>query len=348
VKNVVLAVALLLAGCGRSEPPRVEREAAPTSYRITYEVTTGDVTTTEVHTVRRPFLGRIDIGDATRVTDAGVLATTSPGAPWVRIQVPIAPAAGDVRPDVVLDDAIEAGLAEEAGTRRVAGRSCRVVRLGGPMSGGTLTPIGAVAGESAEACVDGAGLVLAETWRADGETQRELRATSVEVGDVDDDVFAVPHGAEELTFRQGGGSVEAVDRDDDPGFAESWRADVPDGFEHAGRYLVLPPKLGEPVDPVVPRQADVALLTDVWVRGADVLIVDQGAVRGDGVPPWDDRPYSEDVALGALGDGVVVFDLRLSEVRVSRPDGGFVRVAGTLPPDRLVAVARSLELEEDR
>jgi hypothetical protein len=348
VRRLVAAIAAVgaLAACS-GEAPRVEQSAPPTSYRITYEVTTGDTTTTEIHTVRRPFMGRVDIGDTSRVTDVGLLATSSPDTPWVRIQVPIAPAGGDVRPDAVLDDAIAAELVEEAGTRRIAGRSCRVVRLGGPMSGGTLTPVGAVAGESAEACVDGTGLVLAETWLVDGDVQREMEATSVEVGDVDDDVFAVPSGATDLTFRQGGGSVEAVARDEDPGFSERWRADVPDGFEHAGRYLVLPPQLGEPVDPSVPRSADVALLTDVWVRGADVLIIDQGAARGGGAPPWDERPYSKDVALGALGDGTVVFDLRLSEVRVARPDGGFVRVAGTLPPDRLVELARSLELEED-
>jgi hypothetical protein len=329
---------------GAAAPDAVD--GVPSAYTITYETTAAGVTSTEARTVHRPFLSRVDVGDTSRVTDAGVLATSSPGAPWVRIAVPIAPAGGDLRPDAVLDDAIEAGLVEVHGRDEVLGRSCRVIELGGPVSGGTLTPIGAVAGESAEVCIDDAGLVLRETWTVDGVVQRARRAVRVEIGDVDDDVFTVPEVARQLGFGDGGGSVRSVAADEDPGFAETWRATVPDGFRHTGRYLVLPPAVGTPVDPTMPRAADIALVTDVWTDGVDVLLLDQGAATGAAARPWDERPYTEPVSLGALGRGVVVFDLRLNEVRVDRPDGGFVRLAGTLPPGRLVQLARQLVLED--
>ncbi|HVM51882.1 MAG TPA: hypothetical protein VM262_01675 [Acidimicrobiales bacterium] len=346
-----LAATVAYAAAGGSGSVTVVDGAVPTAYRITYEVVTGGVPSTEVHTVRRPFQSRIEVGRATRVSDAGVLATTSDGASWVRIEVPLALAGGDLRPDAVLDDALAAGVVEVVGTRRVAGRPCRVVAFGGPVGGGTLTPVGAVAGESVEACIDGAGLVLAESWSVAGVVRREREAVRVEVGEVlgpvGDDVFGVPASASTLSFGDGGGSVRAVAPGEDPGFTERWQATVPAGFEHAGRWHVLPPAVGAPVDPTVPRAADVALVTDVWVRGPDLVLVDQGAVVGGGPPPWDDRPWGEPVDLGALGPGELVFDLRLSEVRVVRGDGGFVRVAGTLPPAELVAVARSLELEEE-
>jgi hypothetical protein len=317
------------------------------SYRITYEIDDqGAMTTTEVRTVHRPFLGRVDTTGGIRITDAGVLATAPTDGEWVRIEVPIAPAGGDVRPDAVLDEALDAGIVEERGRREVAGRDCRVIALGGPVLGGTLTPIGAVEGESAVACIDDGGLVLAEMWTVDGATRRRIEAIDVEIGNVDDDVFSLSDTMQVLPYRSGGGSVRVVEDDEDPGFAERWRlATAPKGFEHAGRYAVLPPLLGQQVDATRPRVADVALLTDVWVDGADLVLVDQGAVRQGGAPPWDARPYVRRVDLGALGRGELVLDLRMSELRVTRPDGGFVRVAGTVAPARLIELARLLELE---
>ncbi len=344
-----LALVLLLAACGSDATSEDDAVATtPIAYRITYETTTGDATTTEDRAVLRPFLSRVETGGATRVTDVGLLATASSGAPWVRIEVPIAPAGGDLRPDAVLAAALDAGIVAERGSRRSLGRSCRGIELGGPVSSGTLTPIGAVAGESAEACIDDIGLVLAETWTVDGEVVLAREAVDVEVGDVASDAFSVPARAESLAFAQGGGSVRRVADDEDPGFAERCHLRAPAGFEHEGRYLVLPPALGATVDPSMPRRAEVALMTDVWTDGMDVVLLDQGAARGGASAPWDARPYTEEVDLGDAGSGVVVFDLRLNEVRVERPDGGFVRVAGTLPPDRLVAIARTLELEEAR
>jgi hypothetical protein len=344
---VVVVVLVLLAACDRSPSARPAGggDAAPVSYRISYRVTTGGTTATEVHTVRRPFLGRVDLDGATRVSDVGLLATASTGSSWLRMQIPVAPALGDVRPDVVLDDAIARGIARRHGERTVAGRRCRVVELGGPVTGGTLTPIGAVKGESAEACIAPDGLVLAESWRMQGKVQRDMTATKVDVGPVDDDAFDVPDGARVLSFKEGGGSVRPVTDDHDVPFAERWTIRVPAGFHHVGRYLVVPPALGAPVDPAAPRRAEVALVTDVWERGGDVLLLDQGATVG-GAEPGDERPYARQVHLGAIGDGTLVLDLRLDEVRVPRPDGGFVRVAGTLAPDRLLDVATTLRQED--
>jgi hypothetical protein len=303
-------VALLVASCGGDDVDEPGGPDGPVrSYRIVYEVEGGGE---EIVTVRRPFLGRVELeGGAVRVSDAGVLATRSGGAEWARIEVPIALAVGDLRGDLV-------DVPEDAPQRTLAGRTCRVVD---------------------ELCIDDAGLVLADERRT---------AVSVDVDDEPaDDLFDVPADAITLSFDAGGGAVEEIAVDGQPGFVETWTlSTVPAGFDHVARYAVAPPPLGAPVESTgMPRTADVALVTDVWVRGADVLLLDQGATVGGAPPPWSAARGEMDVELGELGRGTAVTDPRMNEVRATRPDDGFVRVAGTLPVRELVRIARSLERE---
>jgi hypothetical protein len=344
---VVAAAGALLAGSGPGAAPLTGGAASgddpsgvPTEYVVTYEVTFEDgATHAERIAVSRPFRSEVRSGDTARISDAGVLATAGGDGSWLSIEVPIAPATADLRPDAVLADAVAAGHVEVRGRHRVAGTTCQEHRFGGPVASGSLTPVGTTPGEHADVCIDDRGLVLRERWVLHGRLVRERTATDVSVGRAR--VGDVPAEARHLSPEAGGGAVEAVAADHDPGFDERWSVDVPAELSHVGRWLVVPPARERP-DPGHPRPTEVALVTDAWQRGADLVLLDQGATLPGVDPPWDDRPAATTVDLGAAGTAEVVWDLRATEVRIQRPDGGFVRLAGTLPPDELVAIARTL------
>ena len=84
----------------------------------------------------------------------------------------------------------------------------------------------------------------------------------------------------------------------------------------------------------------------MYLRGRDVLIVDQGAVNL-GPRPFSTDPFGKPVDLGPLGMGEAIAGPRLQVVRALPPGGShtdYVRVAGTIPVDQLAAVARSLRV----
>lgn len=328
-------------------PAQVEAGTPPLAYTIVYETRHGEAPAVEEQfDVQRPFRSRLSTPTHQRVTDAGLLATRSDGGRWLRLEVPIALAAGDLRPEHVIDPALDQGLVRSRGTRTVAGRPCRLLRFGGPVSGGVFTPVGTDPDEYADVCIDGQGLVLSEIWTMDGTVVRSRHAIEVREREVDADRFAVPADVTTLSTDDGGGAAERVDATFDPGFAEHWRpGPLPDGFAFVGRWAVVPPALGGPVPSGEARGADIALITDAWTRGPDLLLIDQGAARRGAGAPWDDGP-AIDVDLGALGPAELALNLRMTEVRILRPDGGFVRVAGTLPPDDLLEIARTLHQDQ--
>jgi hypothetical protein len=317
--------------------------AAPLGYTITYRIESGDTVTTQVLSVRRPFGSRLSLhaGDdpegwilSERASDLGVLATSS-GGPWGHIVVPPALASADLRTDAVLDAAVETGLFEDLGEGSVGGRPCHRYRAASSLGGGTLaepTP-----GEHADVCIDAAGLLLEEEWTVDGEVAITKRAVALDLDLPRDGDLVVPDGDEV----PGSGDLREIG-DDDPPFAVSADLEVlPEGFEHVGRYAVVPPDLTPDHDPLAPPSAaTVATITDVWVRGADVIVLDQGATTAE--LPF---PRSEVAAPADIGgfDAEVVLDLRATEVRIVLGDGGFVRVSATLPPDEVVALAQSLQ-----
>lgn len=333
---------LLLVDRDDGTPPRAGSAGVASDYEITYRVTFADDTEVEERVaISRPFRSAIRTGATSRSSDVGVLASAGGDGRWLEIEVPVAPASGDVRIDAVLDAAVAAGHVEPGGTRRIAGTTCRDHRFGGPVSAGVLTPVGTVAGEHADVCIADGGLVLRERWVVHGEVRRLREAVSVAVGQVHAERFAVPSDARLLPFAQGGGSTRPVDANHDAGFTEHWSIEVPAGFDHAGRWLVAPPA-PQALEPGEVRGPEVALVSDAWVRGADLLVLDQGATMPDVAPPWDERPVVQRRALGSAGTAEVAWDLRASEVRILRPDGGFVRLAGTLTPDELIDIARTL------
>ncbi len=194
-----------------------------------------------------------------------------------------------------------------------------------------------------ERCVDAQGLVLEERWTtAGGQRVLTKRAIDLELGD---DVPAVDlPDADPLPDAQGNGAVNELAADAAPPFVEAWRLAPPDGFTFVGRYAVVPARLSQSPEALA-TDPSVALYTDVWRRGPDVLLLDQGAST-TGSPPFDPSSTIGTTDLPALGRAVLAVDLRIAEIRLTRPEGGFVRLAGTIDLAELTALAASLELVE--
>jgi len=318
---------------------------APLAYSITYRVEAGDTVTTDVLTVQRPFRSRLTTheGGSTggrvlseRASALGVLATSS-GGPWGRLVVPPAVASADLRPDAALAAAIAAGLVEDLGSGEVGGRACHRYATATSVASGTL--LEPTDHERAEVCIDAVGLVLSERWELDGSVVRTKRAVALSFDDVTD--LEVPDGTE----LDGGGQLERLDDGAASPFPNSLAIGaLPPGFDHVGRYAVVPPDLS--AEPDAPSSAPkVATITDVWQRGPDLLILDQGASLGPEPFPATEVDVPVRLATAGLDDAALVLDLRASEIRIHTEDGGFVRLSATLPPDELISIARSLAAE---
>ena len=79
---------------------------------------------------------------------------------------------------------------------------------------------------------------------------------------------------------------------------------------------------------------------DVYVRGVDIVTVQQGAP--DAEPDLSDAGPGKDVDLGALGAGKMVLR-SIGPTMIAHPGGtAFVDVAGTLSPAEMTTIAASL------
>ena len=342
-------------GPSSSGLPAVEGTAPPTAYRIVYEVTTPDSVTTEEHVVHRPFDAHIVVRNADgkvtaeRWSTLGQLVTRSQGAEAVRIDTAVASSASDDRPerfDARLARANKVVLHDEP--QQVGGRICRFASEAGevatsddgtgrPSEEGTVPTL-------VSRCVDDVGLVLEERWTTrSGDRILTKQAKELELGD-DVPAVHVPD-ADPLTAAQGNGAVRKVGRDEAPPFQEVFDLPDPKGFTFVGRYAVVPARLSASAD-AIPADAGIALYTDVWRKGPDLLLLDQGATKG-GATPFDPATRIGDVDLGPLGTAELAVDVRSAEVRLTRPDGGFVRLSGTIPLDDLERLAASLHVLQE-
>lgn len=308
------------------------------------------VTTTERLWVRRPFQSRVETyagpppgrGRPTvRVSVFGGLVSESPRAEPLNVAAPPSIGSGDTRIDAVLDEALDARTLIRREVREVFGRRCRVYRAGGPIFAGDLERYVAGTGNYADVCVDSNGIVLEEHWVYRGRPIQRRVVVELEIDPpIDTSVFRI---SVEPTPGIERGAVQRVDPDevDETGL---WTLpDAPDGFTSLGRYAVIFPKAAVPSQggesPPAPSST-----TDVYVRGPDLLVVDQdpSLVR---LTESEDRPFRT-VRIRGLSDAVLIVDARMSEVRGTTPDGSVVRVFGTLQPDRLLALTRSLDVQE--
>lgn len=177
------AAALLLAAAATGGVLLLRDEPAPAAvgdrFRITYDVvdrTTGR-TVTEVQEVDRPLRSRWLTGDSGSATTEGGVYDRADGV-WRQLAaVPPGEVGQDLRLSTALQWARGQGLAESAGTATVAGRRCTWWLTREPLD---LAAFAAASGEDrTRSCVDDAGLLLAEQWRAGGRDLRRRTATEV-------------------------------------------------------------------------------------------------------------------------------------------------------------------------
>jgi hypothetical protein len=368
VAAAVLIIALIARGDddspsnpvtqGDGRLPAATTRRPPTDYRILYRVTTPDGVTSEEHIVHRPFDAAVIVRGkdgkvaGERWSSLGRLVTRSQGAEAVRIDTAVAPAASDLRPDRFADALVEAKRAvRHRDVKDVGGRECAVDVERSEI--GTVDDSAASSTSAPETvpvivsrCIDPQGLVLEEQWTTrEGVQALTKRAVELDLGD-DVPAIDVPD-ADPLSTAQGNGAVRKVADTEAPPFAEAWHLDVPDGFTFVGRYAVVPARLSAAPSSAGAGEPDVALYTDVWRRGADVLLLDQGAARNGAAAPFDPDTRVGAVDLGPLGQGELAVDLRSAEIRLTRPDGGFVRLSGTIPIDELTQLATQLQVLQE-
>lgn len=338
---------------GRDERLTVENE--PPSYRIAYRVDTfsdGErIVTRDDVAIDRPFNGRTrkrsgpEADSTIRSEQIGVLGRLYvPGGPksdeaLLETGPSIAPS--DIRLAPLLDTLVASGQAERREWRMVLDTPCQVIRFGGPISSGTVAATLDPVVEYADACVSERGLVLEELWVVEGVVQR--RRLAVEL----DEDAAVPASTfepassatvEPVPVDEGGGSFRPV-QPDSAYAAPFWVADQPPLARHRGRWAVVVPAASDP-NTEETKERRIGAVADIWQEGVDVVVVEQGSTAG-GVKPFDLGPGPR-VVVDGLGEGEVVLDLRMSELRFRRPGGYFVRVRGTVGPERLEEIARSL------
>jgi len=331
--RALVVVALVTAGSCRSSNTAPLVIGAPVrEYALTTRIEDGGETRTEQLVVRRPFASRIVLHQGERRTALGRLATRS-SSEWTVLEVPPAGAGSDLRPDIALSAAVRRHIVQRRGQRTVAGRRCQIYRAAAPVSAGALVGMVPTPARHTDFCVGRGAIVLEQTDVERGRVVRHLRATRVRTGASTPDVLAIPT-VDSLPVAAGGGRTRPISVAARPAFDRFYALpDPPRGFAAVGRFAVAPPALA----------GATSLVADVYVDGADFVIVDQGATSGGPVPFDTGRPTST-VELGELGQAEVVLDLRANEVRVRLPDNGFLRVIGTRPPADLVALARQLRL----
>lgn len=327
----------------------------PDRYRIVYQVDdyagADHIVSTDVVHVDRPFSSVAERrsgpppGDGVvseQITTFGRLSV--PGGGGTQPATAISPptlAGADLRFAASLAAAVDAGLVRAREWRQVGERDCRVHRTGGPAVTGDLVPHDPDDAEYADICVDEAGLLLEELWVVDGRAMRRKLAVEVEPGAaLPDD--ALEHVGTPASVNDGGGSVRELTTDSRPP-GTSWEPTwVPEGFELRGRYAVVPPQPELGPQEGGRRQAGVV---DVWTRGIDVIILDQGSTVG-GTPVFAPDPDAPKVDAGQLGTAEVHLSFRLNEVRAILDRGHWVRVLGTISTDDLAELARRLERVE--
>ena len=332
----------------------------PAAYHVVYRETAADGSvSTEQVWVQRPF-GSVDEnlagpppGQATyleTVDRLGAQVLRAGTASPALVNVPAAPAGGDVRLDAVLPAAVRDGYVRVVGNRTVAGLACTVIRSAKALRSGPLTRLSA-AGPYVDSCIDADGLVVDERSFSGTRQQSERVAVSVTTGpdalagaDLDASGVATP-------FDQGGGSFSPITLDSRPP-GGSWELPrAPEGFVHVGRFAVVPPQpeaFSSASDQGPPNPAGlpgplVVEMDDAYANGPDVIVIQQGETMNGA--NFAAPSGGVGVSLGALGAGQLVLSATGSQV-VAEPFGGqrFLRITGTLSPDALVALARSLVL----
>ncbi|HZU71524.1 MAG TPA: hypothetical protein VE990_02015 [Acidimicrobiales bacterium] len=329
-------------------------------YHIVYRVSgRGASVSTEQVWVKRPFDSLVEeLSGPPPGRSVSVLTLHRLGDQIVRggdaspafIHVATALAAGDIRLDTVVAQALRSGLLLPVRRQVVAGRSCQVFRSADSLrSAGPLAALKA-GSNYVDSCIDRDGLLLEEDRYADGGLSSSTVATAVEVGAGATAGADFALSAPLTPFSEGGGSFTYLTLSSSPP-GRSWAVSyLPPGYQHVGRFAVVPsqpqvfttPDTGPPSSSGLPN-ALVTELDDTFVDGPNLIALQQGStIGGSTFPP---PPSGESVQLGDLGTGQLVVTA-LGPIVTAEPGGTqFVRLIGSVPPDVLVQVARSLKVE---
>jgi hypothetical protein len=293
-----------------------------TAYHVVYSVDRGAKHATEQLWVNRPFVSEQITQTTHIVSRLGRQLLATDGAPAV-LEVAPQPPQFDQRVDAIAPG----HLLQRRGVRSVAGMRCQVIRTRTVLAAdfaGPPTP-----GDYVDSCVSANGVVLEQTSVRSGEVVSKQVATKVAFGPHHKFATAGVH----VPRAQGGGRIITLDPSSRPPGPEFFElAAAPKGFTHLGRFAVVAPA---PANAPVVTSVD-----DVFVRGADMIVVEQGeTLSGIAMAPAE----GSKVDLGRLGTGrLVVSPVASSVSALTKARGSFVRVTGTVAPSRLVAVARAL------
>lgn len=327
----------------------------PDRYRIDYRVEVGPAGEALVSSDRllvdRPFSSRLETYAgpepagapvSIEVATFGRLRARSETAPDdVVLAVPPAPGRSDTRILDALPAALADGAVEAREVRTVLGRRCRVHRSALPLAVADLVAAPSEQ-DHTDTCIDGAGLVLEEVSVADGARVSRRIAIDVELApDLDEQLFTV--GEPTLDTDEGGGFLaELVPGSRAPGeFHEP--AGPPSGFELRGRYAVVPPQ-AENFGDDTRRDQRRTFVSDVFVDGADVVVLDQGSTLGN-VEPFQGLRGTT-VEIEGFDEGTLTYGRGGPVVLVRLGHGRFLRARGTVEPEMLVELLESLEQVE--
>lgn len=328
----------------------LEPQEAPAAYRIDYRVEAygGDepVVTSDRLWVRRPFESRLEVYDgpepsgrpsAVQVGSLGGFRAEGDRREAVVVAAVPGPPASDVRVAPALPDALARGRVELVEWRTVLGRRCHIVRSAAPLA---TAELGAPErdGEHTDTCIDATGLVLEELVVDGGRPLLRRVAIDLEVAP-DVDAVSFETGEHTLEVDQGGGFVaETEPRSRVPG--RFFEATAPAGFQRAGRFAVVPPQPDRFGD-VRRRGERVTQISDVFVDGADVVVLDQGGTLG-GVDPFPDLDGVA-VDVDGFGEASLGHGLAGSRIVIVLGEGRFLRARGTVAPDVLLDLLEALD-----
>lgn len=333
------------------DPDRLlEPEAAPAAYRIDYRVEGygGDepVVTSDRLWVRRPFESRLEVYDgpdpsgrpsAVQVGSLGGFRAEGDRREAVVVAALPGPPASDVRVAPALADALDRGRAQLVEWRTVLGRRCHVVRSAAPFASAELA-VPARDGDHTDTCIDARGLVLEELVLDGGRPL--LRRIAIDVDEAPDlDGVSFETGERTLEVDEGGGFVAETE----PGSRVPGRffeASAPPGFRWVGRFAVVPPQPERFTD-ATRRAERVTLISDVFVDGTDVVVLDQGGTLG-AVDPFPDLDGVV-VDVGGFGRASLGHGVAGARVIVDLGEGRFLRARGTVSPDVLVDLLEGLD-----
>jgi hypothetical protein len=217
---------------------------------------------------------------------------------------------------------------------------CQVYRAGGPVFAGDLERYVPGRGDYADFCVDRNGLVVEEAWVLKRKLIQRRAAVELEIEPaIDRRLFDIDIPEQEGIAR---GLVQRLPSDEVRGL---WAfTETPKGFEKLGRFGVVIPEAALPNVGAMVAGAGPSSTTDVYVRGPDLLVVDQDPSLV-ALIQRESRP-TRDVEVPGLNDAKLIADARMSEIRARTPDGSVVRIFGTIPPSELLDLARLLQVTE--